>query len=285
MTPTPPQSGRPTRRTLLAALALSAAAGIARPARAVPPTAAEDGTPDPARRILVVGDSQAQGLAGGFMRRYRRDRDIHVIDRSKISTGLMPRANYDWPVQIKSIAQTEHADVAVVMFGANDRPQVRAHGGLDDGRVAAFREDYGAKVAAIVTPLREAHMPVIWVGHPIVRDPTFSQDMELLDSIYQQAASAAGAVYVPTWDLFAGPDGAYSAYGPGLDGQTTRLRADDGVHLTVAGYDVLARMLEPRIREVVIQAQTPAGTPEQGTQAAPPPSPGVPPPTANAHRN
>ena len=32
-----------------------------------------------------------------------------------------------------------------------------------------------------------------------------------------------------------------------MDGQTTRLRADDGVHLTGAGYDVLARALLPVI--------------------------------------
>ncbi|WP_148360556.1 SGNH/GDSL hydrolase family protein, partial [Acidisphaera rubrifaciens] len=195
--------------------------------------------------ILVIGDSQAQGLAGAFMRRYRRDRDIRVIDRSKIATGLIPRASYDWPTEIKTIAEKDHADVAVVMFGANDRPPVRRHGMLDPQLVEAFTDSYGATVTEIVDALRAAHMPVVWVGHPIVRDPDFSSDMSMLDGIYQKYATDAGATYVSTWNLFAAPDGSYSAYGPGLDGVTTRLRADDGVHLTPAGYDVLARMLEP----------------------------------------
>jgi len=43
--------------------------------------------------------------------------------------------------------------------------------------------------------------------------------------------------------LFIDADGNYAAYGKGLDDQTTRLRADDGVHLTGAGYDVLAKAL------------------------------------------
>jgi hypothetical protein len=233
----------PRRRLLQRAGAALLAAALLLPAAA----ARADIPPGLAHRILVVGDSQAQGLAGALMRRYRRDREIRVIDRSKISTGLMPRANYDWPAEIKGVAAADHADVAVVMFGANDRPPVRRHGGVDAGLVATFRETYGAKVTAIVDALREAHMPVVWVGHPIVRDPDFSDDMALLDSIYDRAATAAGATYLSTWDMFAAADGSYTAFGPGLDGVTTRLRADDGVHLTAAGYDVLARALEPHL--------------------------------------
>ena len=233
-----PRRSLTRRRLICAVAALALLPMLASGARAeVPPTLA--------RRILVIGDSQAQGLAGGLMRRYRRDRDIRIIDRSKIATGLIPRANYDWPTAIKAIAEKDHADVAVVMFGANDRPPVRRHGMLDPKLVEAFTDSYGAKVTEIVDALRAAHMPVVWVGHPIVRDPDFASDMSMIDGIYEKYATDAGATYVSTWNLFAAPDGSYSAYGPGLDGVTTRLRADDGVHLTPAGYDVLARMLEP----------------------------------------
>ena len=38
--------------------------------------------------VLVVGDSQAQGVAGALIRRYLRSKDFHVIDKSKIGTGL-----------------------------------------------------------------------------------------------------------------------------------------------------------------------------------------------------
>ena len=46
---------------------------------------------DSVDRILVVGDSQAQGLAGGLQRQLRRDRSWRVIDRSRIATGLCSR--------------------------------------------------------------------------------------------------------------------------------------------------------------------------------------------------
>ncbi len=54
-----------------------------------------------------------------------------------------------------------------------------------------------------------------------------------------------GETFFPTWDMFKGPDGGFAQYGKGLDGLTTRLRLDDGVHLTPAGYDILASALAP----------------------------------------
>ena len=177
-----------------------------------------------------------------------------------IATGLMPRPNYDWPVEIPKLAASEHADVAVAMFGANDRPLVRTKGEIDPAKRAAFVADYGAKVETIVKALRAAGMGVVWVGHPIVRDATFAQDMKLLDEIYESAATEAGADYVSSWPLFVDASGNYTAFGPGPDGDTTRLRADDGVHLTPAGYDMLARLVEPHLHRPEPAAIGPTAT-------------------------
>ena len=210
-----------------------------------PPAAAVPSAPQP-RRILVIGDSQAQGLAGGFLRLYVRTPSMRVLDRSKIATGLS-RTAYDWPAAVQKLATTEHADVAVVMFGANDRPNIRPHGKVDPKLAAAFTTKYAAAVTSIVTSLKDAHVPVIWVGHPQVRDKLFNDDMAMLNGIFADAAVKAGAEFVPLWTVFAGADGGYDAYGKGVDGETTRLRADDGVHFNRDGYDVVARLLRGRV--------------------------------------
>jgi hypothetical protein len=211
-----------------------------------------------------LGDSQAQGLAGGVQRLLRHDRRFRVLDRSKIGTGLLSRT-YDWISAVRAIPAAEHPDVAVVMFGANDRPPVRgSNGSIDPGLSFSFEQVYGERVREIIESLRDADVPVIWVGHPTVRDPKYADDMALLNRIFAEEAPAAGADYVPIWDLFAGAGGVYEAYGKGVDGETTRLRADDGVHLTVAGYDVLARYLLPHI-EAEIRGRS--------AQAMPPVSP------------
>jgi hypothetical protein len=226
-----------TRRSALsAALAGLAALGL--------PMAAQ--AQDDQQRILVFGDSQAQGLAGGVQRLFRGDRERRVLDRSKISTGLA-RLTYDWPTQARTIADSDHANIAVALFGANDRPPVRIGGQIDAGLLDRFSETYGSRVSEIAQDFSRANVPLIWVGHPIVRDAAYAEDMACLNAIFAARATAANAIFVSTWDTFKGPDGAFSAYGRGVDGQTTRLRADDGIHMTPAGYDVITAMLTPLI--------------------------------------
>jgi uncharacterized protein len=241
-----------TRRGVLSALlALAAATLLPAPAHA-----AEQ------QRILVFGDSQAQGLAGGLQRHFRGDRDVRVLDRSKISTGLNPRASFDWPAQAKTLADTEKADVAFALFGANDRPPVRIDGNIDYEKWQRYADAYGAKITAIAQAFKRAGIPLVWVGHPIVRDPAYAEDMVLLNDLYAARTAAEGVPFVSTWDMFKGPDGEFNAYGKGLDGKQTRLRADDGVHLTPPGYDVLTQALLPyieRYRHPAATAAQPAG--------------------------
>lgn len=229
-----PEDKQVTPLTRRAAL-LAASACLAGPA-----VAAET------RRILVFGDSQAQGLAAGFMRYFRSDRETRVLDRSKIGTGLS-RLAFDWPAQAQTLATTEHATVAFALFGANDRPPVRGGGEVNEAALRRFTDTYAERVAAVATPFRQAGVPLVWVGHPIVRDPAFAEDVALLNDIFADSAAAEAGIYVSTWDTFKGPDGQYAPYGRGVDGQTVRLRADDGVHLTPAGYDILATLLVPEL--------------------------------------
>jgi uncharacterized protein len=198
-------------------------------------------------RVLVVGDSQAQGLAAGLQRQFRGDSSWRVIDRSRIATGLCSPSRFDWPAAAPGIGEAERGAISVVMFGANDRPPVRLHGRIDDKLEASFAASYCAHVRAIVDGLKRSCASVIWVGHPIVRDPVYAEDMELLNRFYAQESVEAGAEWFPSWPLFVDTEGNYAPYGKGNDGQTTRLRADDGVHFTGAGYDVLARALLPVI--------------------------------------
>lgn len=180
-----------------------------------------------------------------MQRQLRHDRSLRVIDRSRIATGLCSPSRFDWPAATPGIAEAERGAIAVVMFGANDRPPVRLHGHIDDALSSAFCTSYGAHVHTIAEDLARYCAGVIWVGHPIVRDPVYAEDMALLNRLYAAQSMAAGADWFPSWDLFIDDAGNYAPYGKGTDGMTTRLRADDGVHLTSAGYDVLASALLP----------------------------------------
>ncbi len=204
---------------------------------------------EPQQRILVFGDSQAQGLVAGFQRYYRADRERRIIDRSKIGTGLS-RLAYDWPAQARTMAATDHATVAIALFGANDRPSARINGQLDDTLLRRFTDTYSARVTEIMQAFRQSGTPLIWVGHPIVRDPAYADEMAILNEIFADCAATESVTFLSTWETFEGPEGGYAPYGKGIDGQTVRLRADDGVHMTPAGYDVITALLLPEIERV-----------------------------------
>ena len=222
-----------TRRSLLVCTAGACTAAAPAPAA------------DPSISVLVIGDSQAQGLAGGLLRMYRRDRRARVLDRSKISTGLSSTATYDWPATVKSLVG-EHENISLALFGANDRPPFRADNPANEARLAAWQAAYSDRVRDIMVTLLDDNSRMVWVGHPIVRDPAWNDDIRMLNAIFADAAADTGATWAPLWDVFA-PGGEYAPYGAGVDGVTTRLRADDGVHLTPAGYDLAAAFLRPLI--------------------------------------
>ncbi len=172
--------------------------------------------------IEVIGDSQAQGLAGALQRLFLRSTQFRVVDRSKISTGIAFRGSYDWPRVARTLAAEHNVDLVVIMFGANDRPPIRRGAGVDPTLRDEFRQTYAERVHEIIRAFRDAGVEVIWVGHPVVRDNVYTEDMQLLNGIFQSAATEDGARWVPTWDMFTTPDGGYTAYGKGVDGMNQR---------------------------------------------------------------
>jgi len=214
-----------------------------------PPAQAQPAAP---ARVVVIGDSQAGGIAGALVRRLQGNRQVRVFDKSKVSSGLAAASTFDWQQEARTIAATERPDIAVILFGANDRLPVRLGNPADAARTLSFSALYAGRVREIAHTLRAANVQVFWLGHPIVRDTQFSAELEFLNHLYQENAEEEGAHYVPLWDLLA-ENGAYSAYGKGPDGQTRRLRADDGVHMTPAGYDLAVDRLLPSL-EAALQS-------------------------------
>jgi hypothetical protein len=83
---------------------------------------------------------------------------------------------------------------------------------------------------------------VLWVGMPIMQNAGFSQEMELLNSIYRsQAAVHKGVTYFPSWGVFSNSAGQYISEIPGPGGQTILLRDPDGIHIATGGCDRLAQ--------------------------------------------
>ena len=200
---------------------------------------------EPADRstIAVFGDSQAQGLAGGLQRVLIEDPRYRVLNRSHPGSALV-HSGAEWLAPVERFASREKADVAVVMFGANDRLDMRdERGAYLRFRTDAWREAYAARADKILTLLANAGLRVIWCGNPIARSATYSADMSYINDIYAETTVRFGAQFVPLWTVIADGQGAYVAYGKDRDGTTQRMRADDGIHFTAAGYELIAEKI------------------------------------------
>jgi hypothetical protein len=75
-----------------------------------------------------------------------------------------------------------------------------------------------------------------------------SLDNVYINEIISERTRKVGGYYIDVWDGFVAENGDFVSTGPALDGQTRRLRANDGVHFTKAGQRKLAHYAE---RELV----------------------------------
>jgi uncharacterized protein len=239
---------------LLACLLLAAAAPIASP-------------PVSNRTIVVFGDSQAQGVAVALKRLFMHDRATRILDMTVPGTALSQALQHDWVGSIQQFLDQDHADIAVLMFGGNDRLAVRleAGGRAIPYKTEAWTEMYRHRLGDVLTSLGTAKVPVVWLGQPVARAADYSADMAYLNDMFQQTVQQAGGDFLPLWTVIADDDGNYTAYGKALDGETKRLRLDDGIHFTPAGYDIIAAKVKDEIDSVLAK--------EASTPPEPPPAP------------
>jgi hypothetical protein len=217
-------------------------------------------------RIVVLGDSLADGLWAGLYRAFEDDATLEFINRSKASSGLSRTDNYDWNAELDKLFKDETYQIAVVMFGANDAQGIRK--GKESFKVGTegWREAYDKRVEDLIKKLRAKNIATYWVGLPVMRSPAQNTDAELMNEVFREKAFINGAKFVDTWTGFTDESGRYSAYGPDMSGQVKRLRADDGLHLTMRGYLKLAHFVEKDLRKDLNLAKVERNIPLAGNE-------------------
>src|SRR5690606_29332356 len=146
---------------------------------------------------------------------------------------------YDWNAAVREIAAETRIDIAVVVMGTNDRQAIVENG----ARYALFddnwREVYKQRVDDFTATLKSTGAQIYWLELPVMRSPRFGGDMQQFNEIFEERARLNNITFVQTDGLATGADGGYTAYGPDRFGRTKLLRAEDGIHFTMAGYELL----------------------------------------------
>jgi uncharacterized protein len=204
-------------------------------------TPIRDATGEHRLRVDVVGDSLAAGI-GYYAERVFKPFLVDVKKYGRISTGLARPDYFNWPATMQQIVDGYRPDLTIVMLGENDNQSLQTPGGDRETPIGTspWAAAYEARVQRFARIATAGGGHIVWVGLPIVRDTSRWDFIQRENAIYEAVADRLPNVaYLDTWDLFAAPDGGYSAYFRAPGGSIGQVREDDGIHFNGAGYTIV----------------------------------------------
>ena len=185
-------------------------------------------------RLWIGGDSLAGSLGPSLGEITAKTGVVQPVFFSRVSSGLGSPDFFDWPTRGGEEMFKLNPEVAVFIIGANDFAVV-------DEDPATWRPEYEQLVEQMMTLLIGEGRTVFWIGAPVFEDDR-SEEIVQVNQVFQDvAARHSDVVYVDAYAMFSTPDGKYTPFLPDGTGETIEVRADDGVHFTPEGGDLLAR--------------------------------------------
>jgi uncharacterized protein len=206
-------------------------------------------------RIAFVGDSMADGLWGAMFPRMGRDRcleeKIALLRHAKNETGLTRFDQFNWIDEIRTLAKVENLDLFVGSFGVNDRQAIVEP---DKTRFEFGKPEFDSQYKAILTEavrgaLAEGRQCWSWGCRSCwlqLPTPTLSQKT---NSLLTRFSMSARSVFCSRQSTL-GEDW-YKPYLPSTNSTLIQVRAQDGVHFTPAGYDMVLGWVYPAIQQAL----------------------------------
>ena len=224
--------------------------------------------------LYIAGDSMA-GIPG--MALVNLSNKTHLIKPLldyHISSGLARPDFFDWPAQLQAQTRSFGPGAAVVMFGANDRQGLQT----SSGKVYWFGQrgwttEYRRRVREAIAILQDGGTRrIYWVGQPIMPDPKFNRQIQVINDIYRtEAVKHPGVEYVDAWALFTNSKGGYAQYLPDASGTMQQVREQDGEHFTYAGGMRLATAVMALVKKDWLSKNGGGGTPPPKPSGKPSP--------------
>ena len=196
------------------------------------------------RKILVVGDSLAIGLSLSLRRSVAELDSVELIEEGKVSSGLANPKYYDWGKALRVFLDKYKPDVVVIMMGANDAKYINVN---EKPRPPGspnktWPEVFSMRVEDFLSALQEKNIRNYWIGLPVMGDAPYARQVQIMnDIVTAECAKFKNSRYLDTWSLLADDQGNYSTFLANEKGVKIKVRANDKVHFTVAGGDILAQ--------------------------------------------
>lgn len=236
---------------------------------------------DPSIHVVVFGDALADLTGQGLDDAFSDAPEVAVVRKAKADVSLAREAA-ELPKTIHEILDGgQKISVGVVMLGAGERQPIREGDTTLEPGSDRWKRVYRERVDAVVRTFQERGIPIVWIGVPPMKNDKLSADYLAINEIYRESVERLGGSYVDIWPGFVDDENRYTAIGPDVDGQPSRLRTGDGVLFTRAGARKAAHFADTEIKRVLEARRTgtaTAATPGSGAA----PEPGAVDPIVNA---
>ena len=195
--------------------------------------------------VLITGDSMMQYIGMIASQNYPK-LGLKVLDLSKQSTGLLYKKSHNWAQVIKdTLAQNQDIKLLVMLIGANDPWGRSINGKFYELNSSEWREFYARRVDEIYKIAKASNVKVLWLSLPCMQKTDYAKKIKLLNEIYKDVSEQNGQIFINTSEYLCQNDNFLTHLN--IDGKRSKIRQDDGIHISKAGSQILADEILKRI--------------------------------------
>ena len=195
--------------------------------------------------VLITGDSMMQYIGMIASQNYPK-LGLKVLDLSKQSTGLLYKKSHNWAQVIKdTLAQNKDIKLLVMLIGANDPWGRSINGKFYELNSSEWREFYARRVDEIYKIAKASDVKVLWLSLPCMQKTDYAKKIELLNEIYKSVSEQNGQFFINTSEYLCQNDNFLTHLN--IDGKRSKIRQDDGIHISKIGSQILADEILKRI--------------------------------------
>ena len=205
--------------------------------------------------ILITGDSLTGYMGPQIINEASAEGPVVGTTDTHDGTGLTTPAFLDWSLLAQQQVRKFHPMAIVIMMGGNDfenmtLPPSPGHknGQFFTAGTPSWTREYERRAAYVMRVwIRGGVRRVYWLSMPPAQDPSWAHDDRKINvALKRAAAKVPGVHYVNVL----GPilnHGHYTNY-VNVNGQPELIREPDGVHLNVAGSQIVTNEVVPIIK-------------------------------------
>jgi lysophospholipase L1-like esterase len=200
----------------------------------------------PGPPIYFAGDSTVAGPEWAWWAYHENSTTTRTLAEYQVGTGMVRSDFFNWPKHLLAVAAERHPKLVIWMGSANDGQAIVANGAYQAVGSRLWDAAYARTVGDTMQSLLTEGCKVLWIGEPAMQDPVINAAMDVIDRIYsEEAARHPGVVFYNPGVVLNTRSGRYAG-SLWIHGVLTPVRLD-GVHLNIAGSEVLADAIAPYV--------------------------------------